>query len=84
MPTRWRLRRSKRPQQRLMVVLQPRHAIRGWDGGVAQGQFQTAAFMAKFAKDKTKPVNVRNNDLPDGFGGHERGVPEPDDDGVWR
>ncbi len=29
--------------------------------GVAQGQFQTAAIMAKFAKDKTKPVMLRNN-----------------------
>jgi hypothetical protein len=31
--------------------------------GVAQGQFQTAAIMAKFAKDKTKPVKYRNNDI---------------------
>ena len=29
--------------------------------GVAQGQFQTAAIMAKFAKDKVKPFMVRNN-----------------------
>ena len=31
--------------------------------GVAQGQFQTAAILAKFAKDKTKPVKLRNNDI---------------------
>jgi len=31
--------------------------------GVAQGQFQTAAILAKFAKDKVKPVKVRNNDV---------------------
>ncbi len=31
--------------------------------GVAQGQFQTAAIMAKFAKDKVKPVKYRNNDI---------------------
>ncbi len=31
--------------------------------GVAQGQFQTAAIMAKFAKDKTKPVKYRQNDI---------------------
>jgi len=31
--------------------------------GVAQGQFQTAAIMAKFAKDKIKPVRVRNNEV---------------------
>jgi hypothetical protein len=29
--------------------------------GVAQGQFQTAAIMAHFAKDKVKPVMLRNN-----------------------
>jgi len=31
--------------------------------GVAQGQFQTAAILARFAKDKTKPVKLRNNDI---------------------
>ena len=31
--------------------------------GVAQGQFQTAAILAKFAKDKIKPVKVRNNEV---------------------
>ncbi len=31
--------------------------------GVAQGQFQTAAIMARFAKDKIKPVKVRNNEV---------------------
>jgi len=31
--------------------------------GVAQGQFQTAAILAKFAKDKVKPVKYRNNDI---------------------
>ena len=31
--------------------------------GVAQGQFQTAAILAKFAKDKVKPVKLRNNDI---------------------
>jgi hypothetical protein len=31
--------------------------------GVAQGQFQTADIMAKFAKDKTKPVKYRQNDI---------------------
>jgi hypothetical protein len=29
--------------------------------GIAQGQFETAAIMAKFAKDKVKPVMYRNN-----------------------
>jgi hypothetical protein len=38
--------------------------------GIAQGQFQTAAIMAKFAKDKTKPVMLRNNSIyPMGSGG---------------
>jgi hypothetical protein len=31
--------------------------------GVAQGQFQTAAIMAKFTKDKVKPVKYRQNDI---------------------
>jgi len=31
--------------------------------GVAQGQFQTSAILAKFAKDKVKPVKYRNNDI---------------------
>jgi hypothetical protein len=31
--------------------------------GVAQGQFQTAAILAKFAKDKTKAVKYRQNDI---------------------
>jgi hypothetical protein len=31
--------------------------------GVAQGQFQTAAIMAKFAKEKVKPVRYRNNEI---------------------
>jgi len=31
--------------------------------GVAQGQFQTAAILAKFAKDKVKPFKYRNNDI---------------------
>jgi hypothetical protein len=31
--------------------------------GVAQGQFQTASIMAKFAKDKVKPVKIRNNEV---------------------
>ncbi len=31
--------------------------------GVAQGQFQTAAIMAKFLKDKTKAVKYRQNDI---------------------
>jgi len=31
--------------------------------GVAQGQFQTAAIMAHFAKDKTKPVMYRQNSI---------------------
>jgi hypothetical protein len=31
--------------------------------GIAQGQFQTAAIMARFAKDKIKPVKYRNNDI---------------------
>jgi hypothetical protein len=31
--------------------------------GVAQGQFQTASILAKFAKDKTKPTPVRNTDV---------------------
>lgn len=29
--------------------------------GIGQGQFHTGTIMAKFAKDKTKPVMVRNN-----------------------
>jgi hypothetical protein len=31
--------------------------------GIAQGQFETAAIMAKFAKDKNKPVAYRNNSI---------------------
>jgi hypothetical protein len=31
--------------------------------GVAQGQFQTADILAKFAKDKTKPVMYRQNQI---------------------
>ncbi len=31
--------------------------------GVAQGQFQTNDILAHFAKDKTKPVKYRNNDI---------------------
>jgi len=31
--------------------------------GVAQGQFQTAAILAHFAKDKTKPVMYRQNSI---------------------
>jgi hypothetical protein len=31
--------------------------------GVAQGQFQTADILAKFAKDKVKPVKYRQNDI---------------------
>jgi hypothetical protein len=31
--------------------------------GVAQGQFQTAAILAHFAKDKTKPVPYRQNSI---------------------
>ena len=31
--------------------------------GIAQGQFQTRAIMAKFAKDKVKPTIVRNNSV---------------------
>ena len=41
-----------------------RHKRRGYGTriiGVAQGQFQTQAIMAKFAKHKTKPVMLRNN-----------------------
>ena len=42
-----------------------------------------AAMMAKFAKDKTKPVVLRNNQhLSAGLWRHERLLPEPDDDGV--
>ena len=38
--------------------------------GIAQGQFHSANIMAKFAKDKTKPFNVRNTSLyPMGTGG---------------
>ncbi|MGA8940402.1 MAG: hypothetical protein WB439_14660 [Acidobacteriaceae bacterium] len=38
--------------------------------GVAQGQFNTQAIMAKFAKDKTKPTMLRNNAIyPMGSGG---------------
>ena len=38
--------------------------------GIAQGQFQTAAILAKFAKDKVKPVMLRNNAIyPMGTGG---------------
>ncbi len=39
----------------------------GGDGtriiGIAQGQFHTASIMAKFTKDKVKPVSVRNTSL---------------------
>ncbi len=31
--------------------------------GVAQGQFQTAAIMAKFTKDKIRPTMLRNNSI---------------------
>ncbi len=31
--------------------------------GVAQGQFQTQAIMAAFAKNKTKPILLRNNSI---------------------
>jgi hypothetical protein len=31
--------------------------------GIAQGQFHTGAIMAKFTKDKTKPVALRNNSI---------------------
>src|ERR1700760_1265157 len=38
--------------------------------GIAQGQFHSAAIMAKFAKDKVKPFAVRNTSLyPMGTGG---------------
>ncbi len=38
--------------------------------GVAQGQFDTQAIMANFAKSKTKPIMVRNNAVyPMGSGG---------------
>lgn len=38
--------------------------------GVAQGQFNTQAIMAKFAKDHTKPTMLRNNAIyPMGSGG---------------
>ena len=38
--------------------------------GVAQGQFQTQAILAKFAKEKTKPTMLRNNAIyPMGSGG---------------
>jgi hypothetical protein len=38
--------------------------------GIAQGQFQTQAILAKFAKDKTKPTMLRNNAIyPMGSGG---------------
>ena len=38
--------------------------------GVAQGQFNTQAIMAKFAKEKTKPTMLRNNTIyPMGSGG---------------
>jgi hypothetical protein len=38
--------------------------------GVAQGQFNTTAILAKFAKDKTKPTMLRNNAIyPMGSGG---------------
>jgi hypothetical protein len=38
--------------------------------GVAQGQFNTQAILAKFAKDKTKPTMLRNNAIyPMGSGG---------------
>ncbi len=38
--------------------------------GVAQGQFNTQAIMAKFAKEKTKPIMLRNNAIyPMGSGG---------------
>jgi hypothetical protein len=41
---------SKSPDQTLIV-------------GIAQGQFHTAAILANFAKTKTKPVVVRNNNI---------------------
>ena len=31
--------------------------------GVAQGQFQTQSIMAAFAKNKTKPIQLRNNSI---------------------
>ena len=31
--------------------------------GIAQGQFQTASIMGKFAKDKVKPMRYRNNEI---------------------
>jgi hypothetical protein len=38
--------------------------------GIAQGQFQTQAIMAKFAKEKVKPTMLRNNAIyPMGSGG---------------
>ncbi len=38
--------------------------------GVAQGQFDTQAILAKFAKAKTKPIMIRNNTVyPMGAGG---------------
>ncbi len=38
--------------------------------GVAQGQFQTQAILAKFAKEKVKPTMLRNNAIyPMGSGG---------------
>ena len=38
--------------------------------GVAQGQFNTQAILAKFAKEKTKPTMLRNNAIyPMGSGG---------------
>ncbi len=39
--------------------------------GIAQGQFQTAAILASFAKQKTKPTAIRNNQVyPMGAAGY--------------
>ena len=42
-------------------------AFRSGDGqrivGIAQGQFHTGAIMANFAKNKTKPIVLRNNQI---------------------
>ena len=39
--------------------------------GIAQGQFQTAAILANFAKQKTKPTPIRNNQVyPMGAAGY--------------
>ena len=52
--------------------------------GIAQGQFHTHDILANFTKNKTKPVMVRNNSIyPMGASGLERGVSEPDHDGLW-